>query len=445
MSALLRWLHKDNCPSDADAFMALVRQACELLSYAIESSRKVPSDIIEAILRAEENTRTKTELTQEDRIAFFSAYSQLSTLMFPVTAHTLRASDRRYGRPGVWSRIFRRQPLAQAQVFSTWFGALALVLLGLIGVGEWTRTFITVVTDMQTNLSKVEDDLRNTDLSLKTLARQEEAAKTLGAAADANTLRESILKQQDELKARVYLLSSRQGDLEDKIRAAYKALARWIFIFPEADLRNVVFPLGTMIGGYVLPILYGALGTCAYILRTIYAKMLDRSFDPSRLPELVARVFLGTLSGIGLQWFFTSDAAKSIPGGITPALLAFLGGYSVELLFAAIDRLLSAAREAIRPPETSAAPVNPVQPATPVPQAGAATGISAGSTTNGAPLAAYAQVVVPNGTPRDATKSAGVFPDPGAIGSAANKPAHHFQADGRARNPRDSRRRSGEQ
>jgi hypothetical protein len=445
MSVFQRWLPKDDCLGDADAFNDLVRQACELLSYAIESSKKIRPEIIDAILRVEENTRAKTGVAQKDRIAFFSAYSQLSTLMSPVTAHTLRASDRRYGRPGVWSRIFGRQPFAQAQVFSTWFGVLALALLILIGIGEWTRTFITVVTDMQTSLSKVEDDLRSADLSLKAVARQEAAAGTLGGAADANTLREGILKQQDELKARVYLLSSRQGDLEDKIRAGYKALARWIFIFPEADLRNVVVPLGTMIGGYVLPILYGALGTCAYILRTIYAKMVDRSFDPSRLPELVARVFLGTLSGIGLQWFFTGDAAKSIPGGVTPALLAFLGGYSVELLFAAIDRLLSAAREAIRPSETPPAPqVNSSLPGSAVPQGAAAPGGPAAFTANGTASAAGRDgaVVAPRETDANLVASPGVDLAPASISDATNTRTHQSQGDGRMRPPKGSRRRS---
>ena len=51
------------------------------------------------------------------------------------------------------------------------------------------------------------------------------------------------------------------------------------------------------------------------------------------------RIVIGMLSGVSLPWLIARDG-QSIPGGVTPAVLAFLGGYSVELLFAAIDRVL---------------------------------------------------------------------------------------------------------
>jgi hypothetical protein len=84
--------------------------------------------------------------------------------------------------------------------------------------------------------------------------------------------------------------------------------------------------------------LYRALGTIAYVLRQLYGQMVDRSFDPRRTGELWVRVFLGILSGVTLQWLVARDGL-TIPGGVTPGVLAFLGGYSIELVFAAIDCL----------------------------------------------------------------------------------------------------------
>src|SRR5262249_18527581 len=51
------------------------------------------------------------------------------------------------------------------------------------------------------------------------------------------------------------------------------------------------------------------------------------------------RIRLGMLSGLSLQWLVVR-ADGTVAGGMTPAVLAFLGGYSVEMLFAAMDRLV---------------------------------------------------------------------------------------------------------
>jgi len=61
----------------------------------------------------------------------------------------------------------------------------------------------------------------------------------------------------------------------------------------------------------------------------------------------MVRIFLGMLSGVSLQWLLVREG-QPIPGGVTPAVLAFLGGYGVELLFAAFDRLLSTVIAALR-------------------------------------------------------------------------------------------------
>jgi len=47
------------------------------------------------------------------------------------------------------------------------------------------------------------------------------------------------------------------------------------------------------------------------------------------------------LSVVTVQWAFVKDGA-GLPDGATPLVLAFLAGYSVELLFSGMDRLLAA-------------------------------------------------------------------------------------------------------
>jgi len=39
-------------------------------------------------------------------------------------------------------------------------------------------------------------------------------------------------------------------------------------------------------------VLYGALGTCAFVLRSLYREMVDRTFDGRRTGEFMVRIFL---------------------------------------------------------------------------------------------------------------------------------------------------------
>jgi hypothetical protein len=120
-------------------------------------------------------------------------------------------------------------------------------------------------------------------------------------------------------------------------------------------LRYVSGPLGTVFGGFLLPVLYGALGTCAFVLRSLFREMVDRTFDGRRTGEFMVRIFLGMLSGLALQWLVVR-ADGTAAGGVTPAVLAFLGGYSVEMMFTAMDRLVHLVTGRMRTPNRQGQP-----------------------------------------------------------------------------------------
>lgn len=90
--------------------------------------------------------------------------------------------------------------------------------------------------------------------------------------------------------------------------------------------------------GYLLPFIYGTLGSCAYLLRVTERHLRAKDFDPERLPEHWNRIILGTLSG-GVIVIFIQD-----PDGIPVAegALGFLAGYSIEFLFSVLDRMIAA-------------------------------------------------------------------------------------------------------
>lgn len=116
---------------------------------------------------------------------------------------------------------------------------------------------------------------------------------------------------------------------------------------------------------YLVPFLYGALGSCAYLLRISGRKLRMRSFDSRRIIEHFNRLVLGTLSGGVIVLFSeellsgsaaSADLVQSGSGeasalaqgdietryGLTQGALGFIAGYSVELLFNILDRIIDA-------------------------------------------------------------------------------------------------------
>jgi hypothetical protein len=243
-------------------------------------------------------------------------------------------------------RMFGSEPISDAQRVAYRFGLFALILIIVIGGAEWTRTFIASVVTDQAEYGRVIEDLRPARVAQKRLNEQIGMIDR-DRQSGGDALRGGLVRQREETDVRVQQLEDREAALSRRIQAGYETLQRILPFVNWSELRNVIVPVATIVGTLVLPVLYGALGTCAFVLRTVYAEMVERSFDGRRTGEFMVRIFLGMLSGVTLQWLLVREG-QAIPGGVTPAVLAFLGGYGVELLFAAIDRMLSTVITALR-------------------------------------------------------------------------------------------------
>jgi len=123
-------------------------------------------------------------------------------------------------------------------------------------------------------------------------------------------------------------------------------------------------------GLWYLPALYGALGAALYYMRRI----LDTTIPDPPLIRILHRVALGAFAGVIVTWFWSpelegSDGIANI--GVTAFTLAFLIGFSVEVLFALLDRtvatLIEMARGGKAPP--AAPPAQPQGQTQPAPAA----------------------------------------------------------------------------
>ena len=136
-----------------------------------------------------------------------------------------------------------------------------------------------------------------------------------------------------------------------------------------SELKSVVIPTYLelnqseqtlrLISEFILPLLYGLLGACVYVLRDLTNTISSVTFSKATLINYNLRLIMGPLVGIAVGLFLGSSTSNLFLGSspeANPSSLgnatsmnslstvgfAFLAGYSVEVLFSALDKLVSA-------------------------------------------------------------------------------------------------------
>jgi hypothetical protein len=184
--------------------------------------------------------------------------------------------------------------------------------------------------------------------------------------------------------------STKKSDLEDK-RKTYLNVTEYLMGIPrkiagfltviglgtDEKLANrpeivaqVELELATsFVGAFLLPVLYGMLGAIAFVLRRLSDETL--SGEARTLKRRYSlRVPIGALSGLAAGWLLQSPAG-SVTASLSPFALAFVAGYSADLVFAAMDRIVAAFSTPQPPaPEMPAAskPTAPLLPPADPPQ-----------------------------------------------------------------------------
>jgi hypothetical protein len=109
----------------------------------------------------------------------------------------------------------------------------------------------------------------------------------------------------------------------------------------------------TILGNGLLLLLYGLLGSCAFIIRKAVVELGAITFHKPKLAITMGRLVLGAIAGFFLGIGASNDFFQfmDLDGGdhstqavsiskYSPLLLAFVGGYSYDLLFGIMNRLL---------------------------------------------------------------------------------------------------------
>jgi hypothetical protein len=333
---------------------ALLEDAELLLVYSARNGIDISSSTLSAVLGA--RREIASTLTPSAESALWTALDDLSRTAAPVTVFSLKVNTK------LWKTVY------------------GLLFVNVLVAVLWLQFFWFVGTTLTNDLSTLQ---KQAQLAAKALTPAAQA----GATAVANGSKEGTETGQNQKKSSASdPLEASQGPpdtglsggaLDDYItlQAAILAKERLLSIWvndaawlspirevpsktePGARVANsdvlvtnsdVLAHAPLLLGGlrlYALPLLYGLLGAFVYVLRRI-AK--DGELYTGEGDWI--RICFGSAAGIGMGLFFGQDAPQlpvlgsiqSTASSLSPFALAFAGGYSADILFAALDRLVSA-------------------------------------------------------------------------------------------------------
>lgn len=99
---------------------------------------------------------------------------------------------------------------------------------------------------------------------------------------------------------------------------------------------------------YVLPAMFGLLGTLVAIMRAIQAKVRDSLLSPRDLPLSLLGLAVGVMAGLAVGLYYSPSATPTLGGaGLAGAVslsasgLGFLAGYGADAFFKFLDALLT--------------------------------------------------------------------------------------------------------
>jgi hypothetical protein len=103
-----------------------------------------------------------------------------------------------------------------------------------------------------------------------------------------------------------------------------------------------------LLGNYLLPVLYGTLGSFGFVLRRLNRQLADYLLTPRMLRANRIRILLGVMTGACIGLFINTSAGSATTSGLggaavtlTASGLAFLAGYGVEAVFKMFDALMN--------------------------------------------------------------------------------------------------------
>lgn len=330
---------------------AAVGDAQRLLSHAARHGLGLDEATIGTIVGAKQ--LLQEDAAPADRVeretAFWLAFEQLAVAVSPVTVASLEATtelgeDRSLFALAAARVTGERRRVTAAglavrrtkhwAIFSL-VGLLLLQIYWLIG-----STVAGNLPRLQQEVQQIQEQARQREARLEQEGREPGGDKELqGLTAGMDNLGARIGVNYEILEQWLNILRIAGG-----VERVVPGEQNQQFARLSQSLATAQFVL-LALQTYLLPLLYGLLGAVTYVLRSMAQEIKALTYTREADIGYRLRMIMGALAGLVVAWFLTptlQDNGSHLLESLSPFALAFLAGYSVELLFAGLDRIVAA-------------------------------------------------------------------------------------------------------
>lgn len=301
----------DNPKTSSVELQHAIENARILLSYASEKGMPLAEADIKYIVASWNNEK----LSKDDEINFWIQYSQLAATVSPATVESISAMSHNVSGDKTQIEKTLRVYIGMTR---------SLVFLLVILQAYWTFG------------NSVIDDIKQIDEQLLQIAEKKETHKT--EKADENQKNLEFEKGTDYEMLKFWLsqvvslneLNSTKGEVSNPIKKMKSNIMQ----------KKIVIFLLSLLQLYILPIICGLLGTCVYILRDLSFKIKNCAFTEAAKINFRIRLLIGSLAGTASAWILGVGKASDQLTSLPPLAVAFLVGYSIEILFSVMDAFI---------------------------------------------------------------------------------------------------------
>jgi hypothetical protein len=340
-------------PSELEA----LGNSASLLKFAAENvkdAKELPKELVSTLATAWKQ-REEEKWDPDISTKFWRAYTTLCTLIKPVSLDSLMTTQKQAHA----KRWFLFGADIEVSVADRSARRYLFFMLGLL----WISLHLGFITSTTTNLSSemqklidessvVAADIR---AQIDSLWPAFGSADSLDGAKDEETrkkvsllrsrlqelyyLTDRIYQKSDALSIVLYQMSFPylKGDLTllPNLSDANQNLTNYYLSRREmSDRQQKASILANMMASYILPVILGALGSCAYVIRFISDQINNSTYSRASSIRHLVRVALGALAGVAIGY------GGFVAGtGVSGAALSFIAGYAIEPVFATFDSI----------------------------------------------------------------------------------------------------------
>jgi hypothetical protein len=364
-------------PGPSETETSALKELWIMLRFAALREPKLDAAIVDAVYQATEAAETGTWTAATSKL-FWDAYAGLSTLLWPSSIDCLKVSQPVYPRSlGVrlWQRYVNKGPE----------GWRNLAELTSVGYQTWLVLLIFLTAGLQFYLSVHKNFVDDIDATYRA---QQANVTALTAEYKAFTDATAGIEPKDWSHAQINQSAQIANDSKVIVEESVSIWEKTIdydqlipfFTHPVSNPAVASRPktdawfdwydaalasadatqslaakidsgargAPTAISTFLLPILYAAIGSIAYILRKISVQLKDTTFSSSSPIRHALRLWLGVMMGLIIGAFSNLTAMLGPTGApadqgvvASPLAIAFLAGYGVEAFLSMFDAIIA--------------------------------------------------------------------------------------------------------